>query len=90
MDDSRYNSLGASGSAPSINFNKMTYAIMVKRGGLLQIQNVALYGVADAADYVYSPAQPYRIVILGSNMWPTIAMEPGATLSLVNVTVSYR
>lgn len=63
---------------------------MVGSQGVLQIQNMVLYDIALSADYHYSPQQPYRAVIVGSDMWPTIGLAPGAVVKLINVSVAYR
>lgn len=73
----------------SLNFQRMVYALTVEQGGLLQLQNIVLYGSAARSDYVYAPEQPYRLALVDSDMWPTIGMAPGAKLRLVNVTISY-
>lgn len=68
----------------------MPYTMMIGPGGLLQFQNIALGDIAASTDYVYSPAQPYKEIVVGSDMWPTVGLAPNSTLKMVNVTVSYR
>ena len=70
---------------------RIPYAIAVDIIARLRADQLLVYkGSSAVNDYVYSPEQPYRLVLVGSDMWPTIGLAPGASLRLINVTVSYR
>lgn len=82
-----------SSSAPkpvSINFNEMAGAMLVGTNGTLVLEDLIIYYIANASDYQYSSAQPYRSLVLNADVWPTFAVAPGGTLELINVTVAYR
>lgn len=65
-----------------LSFESVPNAILVETGGMLLFNNIRLAGIAKEADYTYSSAQPYLNKGWANGLWPTVALAPGALVSL--------
>jgi hypothetical protein len=72
----------AEDTRPALNFNGMANAILVEPTGFLLFNNVRIADFASTQAYTYTPSQPYINRGIGYGLWPSIALAPGALVSI--------
>lgn len=63
-----------------LSFGNIPNAVSVEGGAVLTLRGLILADIALSAAYQYTPAQPWRNAGVGFPLWPSIVLEPNATV----------